>query len=251
MARGADIKLLSSALADGGGLKLWSVIVTILGDMAQGGQVEVSGPVLSAIIEEMGLQPQAMRVALHRLKRDGWVEARHSARIGYYALSAKGLSETEAVSARVYGPAVEMAVRLVVLPESSETPPGAVAFTGRTVLLGADNVPLDAVVGEVNGPLPPWAIDRLRKAAFETQFVELRDLLGQLTNSRPATAMQDLTVRLLILHSWRRLVLRSDPVAETVLGPDCAANQCRSAVSAWLAKLPLPDAKSLSAKAHV
>ena len=246
MARDADIKLLASALAEGGGLKLWSVIVTILGDMAQGGQVEVSGPVLSAIIEEMGLQPQAMRVALHRLKRDGWVEARHAARIGYYGLSAKGMRETKAVSARVYGPAVEKHVRLAVVPVGAEMPPGAVNLARQTALVDADAVPPTAVSGDLCLPLPPWAIDHVRKSACETQFAELCVLLNQIGSKGAATLMQDLTVRILILHSWRRLVLRSNPVAETVLGSDCAANQCRTTVTAWLAKLPLPDADVVS-----
>ena len=63
------IQKLADALTVQSPLKLWSVLVTCLGDVSRSGTADVAGLTLSALIERMGLQPQAMRVALHRLKR--------------------------------------------------------------------------------------------------------------------------------------------------------------------------------------
>jgi len=93
------------------GMKLWSVIVTILGDLLPEGDADVSGLVLSALIERMGLQPQAMRVALHRLKRDGWIESRKDGRVGYYRLSDMGRAQAAEVSEAIYGGAVPSRAR--------------------------------------------------------------------------------------------------------------------------------------------
>ena len=54
-----------------GPLKAWSVIVTILGDLCQDQNDRVSGRSLTRIMGAMGISAQTVRVALHRLRRDG------------------------------------------------------------------------------------------------------------------------------------------------------------------------------------
>lgn len=94
------VRQLAAALDADAPLKLWSVLVSCLGDVSQDGVVEVSGLTLTALVERVGLQPQAMRVALHRLKRDGWVESRRDGRIGFHRLSDAALAQTWRVSGR-------------------------------------------------------------------------------------------------------------------------------------------------------
>ena len=88
-----------------GVLKVWSVIVTVLGDIAQiHPKTEIIGPVLTDVLARIGIQPEAVRVALHRLRRDDWIESRKVGRISYLRLTAKGLSETASVADRVFAP---------------------------------------------------------------------------------------------------------------------------------------------------
>ena len=48
--------------------RVWSLIVTVFGDLAQRNGDEIAGPVLGEILAPVGVRPEAMRVALHRLR---------------------------------------------------------------------------------------------------------------------------------------------------------------------------------------
>ena len=54
-----------------GALKTWSVIVTILGDLAAAPGARVPGPVLSALTEGMGLKPEAEEFPIPIIGRRG------------------------------------------------------------------------------------------------------------------------------------------------------------------------------------
>ena len=51
-------------------IKTWSLIVTLFGDL--NGQ-PVTGKQLGAILGRVGIKTEAMRVALHRLRKEGWI----------------------------------------------------------------------------------------------------------------------------------------------------------------------------------
>ena len=54
--------------------RVWSLLVTVFGDLAQDGSA-LPGTVLGEIMSRVGIKPEAMRVALHRLRKDGWIES--------------------------------------------------------------------------------------------------------------------------------------------------------------------------------
>lgn len=236
----ASVARLAAALADRGGLKLWSVIVTILGDMAEGGYPEMPGPVLSSLIEEMGLQPQAMRVALHRLRKDGWVDTRRAARIGYYGLTPHGAAETRKVSSRVYGAAPTRRPVLAVLAPGVATPEGGVSLARQSVLLDPERVPKDALSAPLPERFPAWVTERLNEESVAQDYDWLLDVLNEIRDL-PDDPFTALTMRFVVLHGWRRLVLRSNPLAEAALGPASSAARCRDRVGDILAKLPRVD----------
>jgi len=55
-------------LAAGDRNRVWSLVVTIFGDLAQGTGDTLSMQTLARITEPLGVKPEALRVALHRLK---------------------------------------------------------------------------------------------------------------------------------------------------------------------------------------
>ena len=250
---------LAKALSANGGLKLWSVIVTVLGDLAEGGEDEVPGVVLSQLIERIGLQREAMRVALHRLKRDGWVESRRDGRIGYHRLSVTGRAQTGAVTGRVYGSGETAARgwRLAVVPPDQagvldEIPEDwpVLPLSRRAAVVaagGGPDLPADWLMAEIaEGSWPRWAEELVEAEACEAEFTGFLGLLAALDiDAVQADPFERLALRVLVLHGWRRLALRSNPVAESILGADCAAARCRRKVLQMLRDLPRPDLSGL------
>lgn len=241
------VRDLAEALAADAPLKLWSVLVTCLGDVGRSSGTEVSGIVLSALVERLGLQPQAMRVALHRLKRDGWVESRRDGRVGYHGLSATGLKQVSEVEERVYGPGAGCEEwYLVGLPPDapdgfSLLPNGASAipisrsfgFVAGTL----EGVPDDWMVAKPSDHgLPDWVHAEVAEAACEGAFAGLTKLVNVI-ETLPESPLDRFALRVLVLHGWRRLALRSNPAAEAVLGAERAEIACRKCVHTLLDQL--------------
>lgn len=249
------VRDLAEALAQEAPLKLWSVLVTCLGDVSRTGVPEVSGVVLSTLTHRIGLQPQAMRVALHRLKRDGWVESRREGRVGFHGLSGSALAQTYSVEGRIYGPAAgPVGWHLVGLPPDAPDglallPEGvsaiAVSRSFALVCGGLDNVPEEWLVTDPSPRgLPTWVRDVLAEAACEEGFAALERALRAVAvgaEEGVADKMERFALRVLVLHGWRRLVLRSNVAAEAALGPSRAEVSCRAAVHAMLDRLGPPQ----------
>ncbi|MBL4628764.1 MAG: hypothetical protein JKY00_12155 [Roseicyclus sp.] len=247
------VNALAEALNTEDPLKLWSFLVSCLGDVSQDGAVEISGITLSALVERVGLQPQAMRVALHRLKRDGWVESRRVGRVGYHRLSDNALRRTRAVAARIYGPAAaETEWHLVGLPP--DAPDGlallpdrvsAIAISRSFALVSGpvDDVPEDWLVTAPGArDLPAWVQDIVAKAACESGFAGLEAAVAAIDalpgpGALPDEQLDRFALRVLVLHGWRRLVLRSNPAAETAIGAGRAEMTCRARVHGLLERL--------------
>jgi len=242
---------LAAALGTEAPLKLWSVLVSCLGDVSREGRVEVSGLALAGLVERLGMQPQAMRVALHRLKRDGWVESRRDGRVGFHRLSAPALAQTWRVAGRIYGPAAgtqdwhlvgmppDMPDGLSVLPDTVS----AVAISRSFALAfgPVDDMP-EAWLVTAPGPrgLPAWVREVVAEAGCEAAFTTLETALAGI-GAVPEDVADRVALRVLVLHGWRRLILRSNPAAEMALGPGRAEIRCRARVHAVLDRLgPVP-----------
>lgn len=232
-------------------IKVWSVLVTIIGDIAP--EAAIGGPILTALIESMGLQPQAMRVALHRLKRDGWVESEKIGRVGFYRMSKAATSTTFAVSPRVYAPRVEpMTSARLVVGNPLETEPKDQGFpiAPNVVLLPPEQDVRDLLAATVEvDALPDWVISKIRESACFTDCTKLAaDLVIFRQNFDPdALGLIDRTaLRILVLHRWRRLALRMDPLAEAMSGADQPPALCRARVAECLELLERPTLQDLA-----
>ena len=92
------------ALTAGRPHRLWSLIITIFGDLAQAPGSRISGAALGEITELIGVKPEAMRVALHRLRKDGWLESEREGRASFHHLTQYGRTQCAEASPRIYGP---------------------------------------------------------------------------------------------------------------------------------------------------
>ncbi len=214
-------------------LKTWSLIVTIFGDFD--GDV-LTGAQLRALLEPLGIKPDAIRVALHRLKTDGWITSRKAGREARYSLSAHGRRETEAARADIYGSAEKYpdGWSLVLIRDTSEGEIG--------ILLGRDAalVPTNAAKTMHNAfavrldenCIPPTWMQNILAPPDQLGLAQgLAQILAKAREDLAEMPPSDLSaLRLLTLHHWRRLALRSGSWAHMSLLKDGAIGQCREAV---------------------
>jgi phenylacetic acid degradation operon negative regulatory protein len=226
-------------------LRVWSLIVTIFGDMVAPRGGEVWAGTLSDLLSEMRIDAAAVRAALSRLAKDGWVDRMKVGRLSYYRLSAEGHRVFVPALARVYrlsGDArAAAALRVVVLPEGEERGPlrdGALksgyGALGPTVLLGTSASPplegpgadrcthlaAEVICGSAADlaarafDLPPLA-ERYRR--FIAAFLPVDTALAKGGAPSDAGAM---VARTLLIHDYRRLILRDPMLAADLLPAD-------------------------------
>jgi phenylacetic acid degradation operon negative regulatory protein len=222
---------------------VWSLIVTAFGDMAlpRGGQISTEG--IIRILGLTGVTPPAVRTALSRLVADDWLEGLREGRRSSYRMTAHALHETRAASRRIYAlqqetfdgrfeivlllgaPAAErQAIRADLLaagfgalqPETFIRPTGSGQpavrhHPGLVLMTDVRPAPADIPV------LASTAYDLEGLAARHAAFsVGHRGLLA--AADAPADPESALAARLLLIHGWRRLVLR-DPALPLPLLP--------------------------------
>ncbi|MFN2448783.1 MAG: PaaX family transcriptional regulator C-terminal domain-containing protein [Candidatus Baltobacteraceae bacterium] len=87
-----------------------SFIFTLFGDFVHrtgqaDGELWVGG--LIRLMAEFGLSDQAVRQAVSRMSRQGWLQPRRRGNRSYYVLTPRGRARVEAISPRIYGPVVD------------------------------------------------------------------------------------------------------------------------------------------------
>lgn len=244
-------------LRDSSDLRVWSVIVTLMGDLTVMGtpsaeSAGVPGQALGKIMAALGIRPEATRVALHRLRKDGWIESTRHGRRSVYRLSENGLTQTKAVANRIYGPACPAPDRwhLVALPPQSEDDgsfdglisegftellPGL--FLGTTAPRATSDV---LHLSDAQTVLPTWVITRLAPERLQRDSEQLRKAITKLSiGTLPnLPALDRAALRLVLLHEWRRIALRLPDLPVEAICPDL---QVRAQVQNVLSALgPLP-----------
>ncbi|MAM61572.1 PaaX family transcriptional regulator C-terminal domain-containing protein [Maritimibacter sp. UBA3975] len=239
-----------------GPLKVWSVVMTIMGDLCRAPTDRIEGPVLTRLVEEMGINNQALRVALHRLKRDGWIEAERDGRVSSYALTSEGRARSEAVRPLIYGTeSVAGRVAYLVLPDPAmstpsfaETMPDDTVFPSPRAGLTAGpraDLPEGALVAPLDASTAP---DWVSEVVISPKALgEYEGLTAALTGLGPAPdgVLQATVIRLLSFHHWRRLRLRHGDLPDVLLGPGWPGARARSAISDVLSRYPRPTMDEL------
>ncbi|WP_425097713.1 PaaX family transcriptional regulator C-terminal domain-containing protein [Tropicibacter sp. S64] len=223
-----------------GPLRTWSVVVTVMGDLLRTPGQGISGKELAALVGALGISDQALRVAVHRLKKDGWIESRREGRESKHFLTERARRETEAVRGLIYdasspdiGP-----VSLVVAPPNLAEPLAqrlperrSAVLSARSALVSGDLPDVDFLRTPVDTQaLPGWVRDVLAPRSLRDEFTALRRAVIEALERVPDSEAHRKALRLVILHHWRRTVLRQSPLAEALLGPDWEGAQTRQVV---------------------
>lgn len=255
-----DFITLTAPLRAVGGGRVWSLMISLFGDLAQEDGTAISGPVLSAMMSLLLVKPEAARVALHRLRNDGWIASQKSGRISQHRLTAKGRSESAAASPRIYAAPGDSSDnwQLVLLERTDMQTPASMAAQGFTALmprvyLGPADAKTPAQALSMPGQTPPdWLRAQAQPAALTTPYVDLNkaltDLKQRLSGSETLTGLQISVLRGLIVHNWRRLILRHPALPTPLIDPEWPGHQCHIQVADLLARFPRPALQDISAE---
>ena len=82
-----------------------SFIFTLFGDFVGGESLRIGS--LVRLMAEFGLSEQAVRQAVSRMSRQGWLVASKQGNRAYYGLTPAGMQRVQAISPRIYEPAAE------------------------------------------------------------------------------------------------------------------------------------------------
>ena len=247
-------------VAECGPLRAWSVIVSVLGDLCRAPNDKLSARVLNELIGRLGITSQTSRVAIHRLKSDGWIETQRDGRASLYKLSATGMAQAEAVRERIYSataPKISPTL-LVGAPDMSQADfvdivgEEAVFIAARTALAPAPErnpdlmiVPFDPSSDAFKQP--KWLASALAPQQLVDDLSDLASVVREIAAPPVSTSLFARTaLRLAILHHWRRLCLRTNPLADALLPDDWAGAQTRAVVVAALERLDRPSPDELS-----
>jgi phenylacetic acid degradation operon negative regulatory protein len=226
-------------------IRAGSLVITVYGDAVapRGGSLWLGS--LLAIMGACGIGDGVVRTAMSRLAQDGWLERTRIGRNSHYRLAAKGRAVFDGATRRIYFGAPgawDGTWRLAVLIDAPET---RARLRGRLEDLGfgvlAPNVLLrphdardtapeldaGALVMEARGGVPA-AARRLAAGVWPLEtladsYRRFLDQFGPLGRDQRALGRLDplaaLLVRILMIHEYRRIILR-DPLLPVALLPD-------------------------------
>jgi phenylacetic acid degradation operon negative regulatory protein len=220
--------------------RTWSLIVTLYGDavVPRGGRLWL-GTVLE-VFAAMGIGGNAVRTAVSRLATDGWLERNRLGRHSYYRLADKGTAAFADAARRIYGPRRppwDGAFHLAVLAGGERDAARAALEAGGFaplapgVLLAAmppdghappeDAILLRATTSEAEArrlAAQVWPSARLAEG-YRRFLAVFHPWAGDEAAGADLSGLEALVARLLLIHEYRRLVLR-DPLLPGPLLPD-------------------------------
>lgn len=239
--------LLNDHLHHEGRVRVWSMIVTILGDAVElrGGEVPTAR--LTDLLEGMGISLAAQRTALSRLVSDGWIERRKDPRDNratLYRFTEAGRAEFVPAARLIYAAPGTVAQSPWLMTAAG--PARGIPVGDGMAIWPADFAPKDrgfAVVGQFTEP----------SAALKAQVVTedhaaslsgVQALLRYLASSfDPQTGRDAMVARTILIHSWRRHVLRFPELPVELAPEGWPGLTLRADVAAAYARLqPLSDA---------
>ena len=232
-------------------VRAWSLIVTLYGDaiVPRGGSLWLGS--LTEIMDLFGIDAGHVRTACSRLVKDGWLERRRVARHSFYRLSSRAEASFAAATQRIYfglDRAFDGRLRLVLLgaelvnrsslrpvleraglsPLSAtvyvglDEPPREIASMAGVFCLTVDPGPSGKALAAAAFALRPLA-DSYR--GFSERFTPLAE---DLSSGCMLDGPSSLVARILLIHEFRRIVLRDPLLPDPLLPVDWPGTAARA-----------------------
>jgi phenylacetic acid degradation operon negative regulatory protein len=199
-----------------------SLIVTVWGDALapHGGTVWLSG--LIRLMAPFGINDRLVRTSVFRLARDGWLASAAHGRRSRYRLTAQGGARFDAAYRRIYmrpddewNGAWEIVLADRVPPSRRAALRNALAWSGY----GALNATTYLRPARADAALAPHAWTLPTLAADYRHFLKrFGGVIERFGSGEPHDPAQCFAVRTLLIHAYRRVLLR-DPLLPAALLP--------------------------------
>lgn len=260
-----------------------SLIISLYGDALsqRGGEVWLGS--LSALLAPLGFSDRWVRTAVFRLQKEGWLEAEKAGRRSYYRLSEHGLQQFRHAESKIYQgePALWNGEWDLLLLEGVEKTVRArlrqsLGWLGfgqlsTTLLAAPADIRRDvtALLSELPGGentiwfraqsagersagclkrqvANNWALDEM--AAHYQQFIDAWRPLMLLLRDRQqqVSEQQAFELCLLLIHAWRRVVLRDPQLPDALLPPQWPGHTARHLCINLYRRLALPATRRVS-----
>jgi len=240
-------------------LRVWSLILTFFGDaiLPRGGIVAAGS--VSRLMKELGIEDGAVRTAFSRLARDEWIIRNKQGRNAYYELAPKGHEPFKQASARIYSipqcnekPSSDWVIAIHNSNGGTEFKQLVQHYNGLLLntstglfssgLAGLEDrlKKTDCLVAKGSSQaVPDWVKEHdglqqygLELAAFIKTFSGLMENDEIITT--PINAM---AARCLLIHEWRRLILRLPNIPDVLLPENWPARTAGELVAAKYSNL--------------
>ena len=246
---------LIETLTGGQSHRVWSLLISIFGDLAIDEDQWISGTVLNRITSDIGIKPEATRVALHRLRKDGWIESRKNGRRSDYSLTQDSRKLSTDASPRIYGtiapsPTCYLLIKNPVGPATSIESPHIHPISAEIAL--TINPPTDNLSFPMEPEqFPDWMRDRICSAELVENARSLFENLGKLQERLPdpdaLNPIQIAVLRVLVVHSWRRIILKTPHLPDDVFPKGWKGGECRRFAHKILDQIARPTLSELEA----
>ncbi len=218
---------LISALHSEGRLRVWSLVITVFGDLVQHRGGEISTARLRMLLGRVGVENGALRTALSRLAADGWVTSERAGRNSIYRLSIQGLTKFAPATTRIYapprvGPVSKWALVATLGENGSQT----LHLCPAEEVIGKGDCCVVGDLEQVSGVFRQSLMDETYRQALQALATDLSALRRELDDPLDAAA-----ARMLLIHRWRRIVLRFPDVAAEIMPADTPLRDPRGAVA--------------------
>jgi phenylacetic acid degradation operon negative regulatory protein len=205
---------LIQSLHSQGRLRVWSLVITVFGDsvLPRGGRVSTLR--LQTLLGRIGIESGTLRTALSRLARDGWVSAERAGKTSIYQLNTKGHADFAAATNRIY--AAPHAAPITEWSLSSSKTVDSLPV-GNLWLCPANSTHKRADF-EVRGPLT--LSDARRETLLDPEHITSLQVLFDDLDALDNITLDPLSAaaaQILLLHRWRRIVLRFPDVPAQIL----------------------------------
>lgn len=211
--------------------RVWSLVITVFGDAVQPRGGRISAARLQAVMGRLGIEAGALRTALSRLVKEQWLVRERQGRASFYRLSASGETAFGLATDRIFSPNKKaqagQAVLGVLIGGTGEARArldrevgknqGRVLATGAYVWADVDLPDGEWLAARkiltakcAFGPVPRAVFDlptlRAQRRDYEDMLEKFRQpAVGETNALAPLDAF---ALRTLLVHYWRRIVLR-------------------------------------------
>jgi len=242
-------------------LRVWSVIITVFGDaiVPRGGSIPLQS--LQEIMGRLGIEAGAVRTALSRLASEGWVIRQRRGRLSHYSLDMRGQRAFDKATQMIYaaGPPEWDGRWSIAVPTAGNGEAGpdleAAGFVSRggtwlrPEVKGVKPLPRRLehylVIDNQPGIAPVdaysfWAMDGVA-GAIKAFCDALGPLAESLDRGEEPAPIDALALRTLLIHEWRRIVLRSPALPAELLPPSWPCGDARARLKAVYERLAGPS----------